>query len=129
MSEHGPNTNEPFWWLLFSAGGVVSAMIVPAMMIATVMMGARGWVSHEAGVSPEHYALTYFHFKALLANPICKLIMFVMFALPMFHCMHRVRHTLEETPLGAWHTLITGSCYLFAIVACTFCAIALMHIK
>lgn len=124
-------TNEPFWWFLFSGGGVVTAIVMPALIILTFVAAFHGWSSAEPGspaYSADHYVLTYWHMKMLIGNPLVKLALFVCLTLSMFHCAHRIRHTLEEWGLGRWHTLVMGASIFTAILGMILLAIALLHI-
>ena len=38
-------TNEPFWWALFGAGGVISAMFMPVLVFVFGIAMQLGWIS------------------------------------------------------------------------------------
>lgn len=115
-------TNEPFWWLIFSGGGVIAAFVAPVLIFLTAVAAAGRWPSEA---SPNELVLSHAHIVELLSHPLTRLGLFVAIAMPLFHCAHRVRHTLEELGLGAFKTLIAGTCYLGAIVFTTILAIIL----
>jgi fumarate reductase subunit D len=77
---------EPLLWLLFSAGGVVSAMLMPVLILLFGLAFPLGWVD----------APTYDGVRALLANPLAALVVFTLCALSLFHWAHRFRHTLYD---------------------------------
>ncbi|WP_369600579.1 fumarate reductase subunit FrdD [Hahella sp. SMD15-11] len=79
--------NEPFFWGLFGAGGVVSAFVVPALVLALGLLG-------PLGLSGD--TLTYAHMKALVDQPLIALILWGVVALTLWHCAHRVFHGLHD---------------------------------
>ena len=78
--------SEPYLWLLFSAGGVLSAMLMPAMVFMFGLAFPLGWVQPP----------THDHMVALLGNPIVALVLFGLCFLSLFHWAHRFRHTLHD---------------------------------
>lgn len=79
-------TPEPFLWLLFSAGGMVAALLVPVLLFLFGLAFPLGWLD-----APDHG-----HLLAVLQNPITKLILFGLCALALFHWAHRFRYTLYD---------------------------------
>lgn len=78
--------SEPFLWLLFSAGGIVSAMLIPILLLLFGIVFPLGLVA------PPDYE----HVRALLANPLTKLLLLVLVVLSLFHFAHRFRHTVKD---------------------------------
>jgi fumarate reductase subunit D len=77
---------EPLLWMLFSAGGVVSAMLLPVILLifgVAVPLGA---------VAPPSYE----RIASVLANPLVRLVLIVLCVLSLFHWAHRFRHTLYD---------------------------------
>ena len=97
------SSNEAFWWSLFSAGGMVAALLVPVHIVLNGIAEPLGWVSGD-------------HMRALVSHPLTKLYLFVFLALPFFHCAHRFRHTLYDTGLRGYQTPIAVLCYGAAII-------------
>ncbi len=97
------SSNEAFWWSLFSAGGMMAALLVPVHIVVNGIAEPLGWVSVD-------------HLRALVSHPLTKLYLFVLFSLPFFHCAHRVRHTLYDTRLRGYQTPIAVLCYGAAII-------------
>src|SRR5207249_4193861 len=56
---------EPLFWLLFSAGGVVTALMVPVLLLLFGVVFPLGWVSY-----PDHA-----HLLAVVGNPISRLVL------------------------------------------------------
>lgn len=81
-------SNEPIWWSLFSAGGVIAAFLVPIHIFLTGIAWPLGWVAGDT--------LDYAKMQALLSHPIARLYCFVLISLPLFHWAHRFRYTLYD---------------------------------
>ena len=96
-------SGEAFWWSLFSAGGMVAALLVPIHIVLGGLAAPLGWVSAE-------------DLAGLASDPLAKLYLLVFFSLTFFHCVHRIRHTLYDTGLRAYQTPIAVVCYGAAIL-------------
>ena len=79
-------TLEPLLWLLFSAGGVVAALVIPVLLLLFGLAFPFGWLS-----SPSHG-----HLLAVLGHPLSRVTIFVSCTLLLFHSAHRVRFTLYD---------------------------------
>ena len=77
---------EPLLWMLFSAGGMISGMLMPVLLLMFGIAFPLGWVA-----APTHEQMA-----ALLGNPLVMLAMFSLCALSLFHWAHRFRHTLYD---------------------------------
>ena len=77
---------EPLLWMLFSAGGVVSAMLMPALLFLFGVAFPLGWLTPPARD----------HMRTLLANPLVALVLVGLIVLSLFHWAHRFRHTLYD---------------------------------
>ena len=82
----GKRSNEPFLWALFSAGGVVAALLLPVHAFLFGVAIPLGWV---AAPSWEHLA-------TLVRLPLVRLYLFVLCSLTLFHWAHRFRYTLYD---------------------------------
>jgi succinate dehydrogenase subunit D len=101
-------SNEPIWWSLFSAGGVVAALLIPIHIFLT-------GIAWPLGILPEQ-ALEYSRVKSLLSHPLAQLYCLVLISLPLFHWAHRFRYTLIDLGLHGGRTPIAVLCYGAAIV-------------
>lgn len=72
--------------MLFSAGGVVSAMLLPVLVLLFGIVFSLGWLD------PPDYA----QLRALVANPLTAFVIFSLCSLSLFHWAHRFRHTLYD---------------------------------
>ena len=98
-------TSEPFWWGLFSVGGVVAAFVVPVHLFLHALAAPLGWIP----ASPARM-------QALVGHPLVKVYLFVLIALPLYHWAHRFRFILEDVGLHALRTPIAVLCYGSAVV-------------
>ena len=110
-------TSEPFWWGLFSVGGVVAAFLVPVHIILHGFAIPRGWIS----VSPARM-------QVIVANPVIKLYLLVLIALPLYHWAHRFRFILEDVGLHGLRASIAVLCYGAAVVGTVFTLWVLLRI-
>jgi fumarate reductase subunit D len=78
--------NEPFLWVLFSAGGVVAALLVPVLLFLFGIAFPLGWLEPP----------TYEGMLALLSHPLMRLVVFALSVLGLFHWAHRFRYTLYD---------------------------------
>ena len=100
-------SNEPFLWLLFSAGGVVAALLIPVQLFLLFLAFPLGWLP-----APTHQNLL-----SLASHPLARLYLFVLCALPLFHWAHRFRYTLYDgLQIKHLNELINAFCYGGAIV-------------
>ncbi len=76
------------WWFLFGGGGVVSAILLPVHILVQGILGPLGIVR----VVDRHYDT----WIQVLGNPIVKLYLLVLIALPFFHFAHRLRYLLVD---------------------------------
>ena len=99
-----PKSNEPIWWSLFSAGGVVAAFFIPGLVIVT------GWVL------PSAEGISYEDIRNMAANPLGRLFFLTVISLPLFHWAHRFRYTLIDLGIHGFRGPIAVVCYGVAIV-------------
>jgi len=76
-------SNEPIWWSLFSAGGVVAAFFLPVTILITGIVVPAGWLKAE-------------ELRELVGHPLTRLYLFVLISLPMFHWAHRFRYVAVD---------------------------------
>ena len=113
-------SNEPIWWSLFSAGGMVAAMVLPILIIITGILVPFGL----AGDDP----LNFKRIHTAVSHPLIKLILFVVIALPLFHWAHRFRFTLVDVGLKSVSTLISILCYGGALAVTAVAAVVLWQV-
>ena len=79
-------SNEGFFWLLFSAGGVVAAVFIPVTLFLFGLAFPLGWLAQPS----------YEHLSALVHLPLARVYLFVVCSLPLFHWAHRFRFTVYD---------------------------------
>src|ERR671936_128569 len=98
---------EPLLWLLFSAGGVLSALLMPSLVLLFGVAVPLGWIAAPAAD----------HLLALVRNPLVRVGLFFLFLLSLFHWAHRFRYTLYDgLQIKHLNEVIDGICYGGAIV-------------
>jgi fumarate reductase subunit D len=107
---------EPLLWILFSAGGVVSALTIPILGFLFGVAFPLGWLA-----PPSHA-----HLSTLVAHPLARLALFVICTLSLFHWAHRFRFTLYDgLQIKHLNELINLFCYGGAIAGSLWAAILL----
>src|SRR5262249_31937954 len=104
-------SNEPFWWALFSAGMMVGALLVPALVLITGFLP----------LGPER--LQY-----LVNHPLSRLLLFIVISLSFFHWAHRFRFTLVDLGLKGASSAIAVVCYGSAIVGSIVSGLIALHV-
>jgi fumarate reductase subunit D len=103
-------SNAPVYWSLFGAGGMLSALVAPGLVI--VVMSGR---------------LDYANAFAIARNPLGKAFLFAVASLFLWHAAHRIFHTLHDfgirTGVLAWIL-----CYGVALAGTLVAASALLRI-
>jgi succinate dehydrogenase subunit D len=79
-------SNEAFFWMLFSAGGVIAAILIPVHLFLFGLAFPLGWLP----------APSYEHLMALVRTPLVRIYLFGLCSLPLFHWAHRFRYTLYD---------------------------------
>ena len=81
-------SNEPIFWSLFGAGGVLSALIGPVLILVTGLAVPLGLLKPEI--------LSYDNLLSFVRNPFGKLTLLVVISLFLFHGCHRMVHSLHD---------------------------------
>ena len=102
------DTKEPFWWGMFSAGGVVAALLIPVHIFIDGLAVPLGVVDGDV--------LGYERMRLLLANPLIKVYLFVLVVMPLYHAAHRVRFSLYELGLREFRISMDVLCYGGAVI-------------
>ncbi len=96
-------SNEPAFWSLFSAGGVVAALFVPITLILTGMAVRASWIRED-------------DLFTLIHHPLTRLYLFVLISLPLFHWAHRFRYAAKDLGLKGLGVVLPIVCYGAAIL-------------
>ncbi len=79
-------SREPFLWALFSGGGMVSALCLPALALLLWIAPGMGWME-----GPSYGGLS-----ELARHPLTRLFVFGLITLSLYHWAHRFRYTLYD---------------------------------
>lgn len=82
-------SNEPIFWSLFGAGGMLAALIGPALVFITGIAVPFGLI-----FAPD--TMSYANMLAFAHNWLGKLVMFAVVALFLWHAAHRIAILLHD---------------------------------
>jgi fumarate reductase subunit D len=88
-----PALGHLFWWFMFSQGGLFAAVLLPVHILVQGILGPLQIVP----VVDRHYD----SWISILGNPIVKLYLLALIALPFFHFAHRLRYLLVDLGVPA----------------------------
>ena len=110
---------EPLLWMLFSAGGMASAMLMPALVFLFGLAFPLGWID------PPNYE----YLRAIVVHPLTRLVLFGVCMLSLFHWAHRFKYTLYDgLQVKHLNELLNTFCYGGAIVGSVIAAYLLWRI-
>jgi len=97
-----PRSREPFFWALFSSGGMLAALCLPALVFLLWIAGPLGWVHLRSRGD----------LLDLARHPLGRLALASLVVLSLFHWAHRFRYTLYDgLQLKHLNALIAAICY------------------
>ncbi len=108
-------SNEPGWWSLFSAGGVVAALFLPITMFLTGIAVPIGWLSAES-------------LRGLVHHPLTRLYLLLLISLPLFHWAHRFRYAAVDLGFKGLGGLLPAVCYGGAILGTVMAVFLLVRL-
>ena len=107
---------EPLLWMLFSAGGVVSALLMPILAALFGLAFPLGLIA----------APSYDHMHAVVSHPLTKLVLFGLSMLSLFHWAHRFRYTLYDgLQIKHLNEVVAVLCYGSAMIGSVVAAVLL----
>ena len=110
------SSSEAVAWLLFSAGGMAAALLVPVLLLLFGVVFPLGLLA-----APDH---TYI--LAVLRHPLTRVVLFALCVLALMHWAHRFRYTLfDGLQLRRLRTPINLLCYFGAAIGSLWAAIVL----
>jgi fumarate reductase subunit D len=86
------------FWVLFGAGGMLSALFGPALVLITGIAAPRG-----IGLSPDF--MSFPRASAFAQHPLGKLILLAIIVLFLWHGAERIYLTLRDMHVGSQPTL------------------------
>jgi fumarate reductase subunit D len=112
-------SNEPVFWGLFGAGGMVAALLTPVLILVTGLLVPLGIIPMEKLAFDRVYAFADNIFGAAL--------LFIAICLPLWLTMHRIYHGLHD--LGIHAGQVAKTCfYGIALAGSVACATLLLQI-
>jgi fumarate reductase subunit D len=108
-------SNEPLWWGPFSAGMMIGALFVPALIVIT-------------GLLLPLRAANADRVQKLIDNPLTRLLLFVVISLSFFHWAHRFRYILFDLGLKSGRPAVAAACYGAAIIGSVLAAAIALHL-
>ena len=114
-TEHRPALAHLFWWFMFAQGGVIAATLIPVHILVQGILGPLGIVP----VVDRHYDT----WISILGNPIVKLYLLVLIAVPFFHFAHRLRYLLVDLGVSGAKSVSAQVIFYGAAVAVTLVTI------
>ena len=92
-------------WLMFSAGGVLAAVILPSLVLVFGLALPLGWLD-----PPDHADVL-----AVVGHPLTFVVLLGMFVLMLVHSAHRFRYTLYDGLQIKMRRTVAVLCYGAAI--------------
>lgn len=89
-------SNRPIFWSLFGAGGMLSALVGPMLILIT-------GIAVPLGLLVPRETMSYERMLAFAQNGFGKLFIFAVIGLFLFHGLHRIYHCLHELGLQLGH--------------------------
>lgn len=115
-------SDEPMYWLLFGAGGMVASMVLPAIMVVLI---AAGYTSDD--LNSGFLNLNQVH--NIFSNWLLSLIVFGVVFLLSFYALHRMHHSSHDFGI---HSKITWYIAYGLAAAVSFISLGLqllMYVK
>ncbi len=106
-THRGIEEQEPLWWGLFAAGGMVSAVCTPAHILFQSLLGSTG-LPVATGGHPRA--------ERLARHPLARIYIFALTVLPLFHWAHRFRFYLQDLGVTGARRSVARLLYGSAIV-------------
>lgn len=105
-------SHEPIFWGLFGAGGMLTAFLTPVMVLVTGLLIPLGVIDaeHLSYEKLHHFVSSWYGAPIVL----------VLVALPLWHTLHRIFHSLHDLGIKRgrdWQQVI---CYGFAFAVSVF---------
>ncbi len=98
---------EPIFWTLFSAGGVVAALLLPVQLFIFGIAIPLGWMH-----GPSFTSL-----QTLVHSPVTRIYLLVLCTVPLFHFAHRFRYTLYDgLQIKHLNEVVFAGCYGIATI-------------
>ena len=95
---------ELVFWALFSAGGMVTAFLIPIHVAILGIAFAAGWLPDDA--------LSYERVLDFARHPLAKIYLGILVVMPLYHWAHRFRYAVHhQLGVHGWKRLVATLCY------------------
>lgn len=95
---------ELVYWALFSAGGMVTAFLIPIHVAILGIAFAAGWLPDDA--------LSYERVLGFARHPLAKIYLGILVVMPLYHWAHRFRYAVHhQLGVHGWKRLVATLCY------------------
>ena len=109
-------SNEPLWWMPFSAGMMIGALCVPALIVITGLLLPLDWLQDADRV------------RSLVNHPVTRALLFVVISASLFHWAHRFRYILFDLGLHGGKDVVAFLCYGSAIAGTVVTGALALHL-
>lgn len=113
-------SNAPIFWGLFGAGGMLSALLGPVLVLITGLAVPLGLL-----FAPD--AMSYQNMLAFAQNWLGKAFLFAIVSLFLWHAGHRIFHSLHDIGIHGG-TAAKGVCYGGALLGTVLALLSLLSI-
>jgi len=114
-------SHEPIFWALFGAGGMLSALIGPVLILITGVLV-------PAGLGLPSDAMSYERMHAFALHGLGGLAILAVISLFLWHAMHRIHHGLHDLGVRTGKAGMVA-CYGVALVATLVAAVLLLLMR
>lgn len=112
---------ELVFWSLFSAGGMVTAFLIPVHVAILGIAFAAGWLPDEA--------LSYRQVVEFAGHPVAKLYLALLVILPLYHWAHRFRYAIHhQLGIHGGRGIVAILCYGTAVLGTVLTVWVLLRI-
>jgi succinate dehydrogenase subunit D len=99
---------ELVFWALFSAGGMVTAFLIPINVAILGIALAAGWLPDDVP--------SYERALAFAGHPLAKVYLGILVVMPLYHWAHRFRYAVHhQLGIHGWKRLVATLCYGTAV--------------
>lgn len=112
---------EPVIWLLFGAGILVGTLLLPAYLLTVTLAAPLGMLPWEA--------LSYERALGLATNPIGRLVLLGLVALPLWKGAHHLRSFSIDTLGARWDAWVAPALYALATVGSVLALVGVWNLS
>jgi fumarate reductase subunit D len=107
-------SHEPIFWSLFGAGGMLAALVLPALIFITGIAGPLGWLPDGS--------LGFERLTGFAGSVIGGFSVWLVISLTLWHAAHRIYHSLHDLGVHRGLKIYKVACYGAALVGTVWSA-------